>query len=664
MQLYSDVIFRLLFGSKLPARTTPQGQLPTSTGLAGLGIVLIAGLPVILSGVFLNTSFAGLSALAITVCAAFVAALLLLIIAVGYRESIWLYTKNADDYQVSSASLGNRSSLLVAACLLVDSALLLGVLVSGAARYLQAIVPALYPHVKPVSFLLAALVLLAILRGAQVPIRFIAACGYVLMAVAAVLALLVVIEPLVGFQPLAPSAAFYGSAGVPELDAGRAVMLFVQVAAIVLTLAVGVNAIPSAKQRFQKPKSKHASQALIGAASATAVLAIGLVYAGSQVRVVLDVPSPAWSRPRDIDGVSTTAPFFDQLAAAVFNGYAPARTAVDLVVLVVALLAAFTVAQSWVFLVGQLSRDSLLPRQFFTRRDRASHAYTVASLAIIVVLLLWVTDASVWAFLQLLGVGSLLAIAIAHIAASVSWTRKIRKNVDADLRGRMLRFRAMQHLSAGAAFLALLILTAGKITGGVGLAYAAIMLLSLVLMFIKWNYLVVGSQLRIADWAQVDELPSRVKSLVLIERLDAPALQAIRYALALDPATLQVITVQMDPIRTKKLQKQWLALHSGLPLTMLDAPQRDLTRAVEEYVRSLRRRYPRDLVQIHIPYYLVRHWWQGVLFNRTVSRLKRRLQYLDGVVVSMIPWQLKGFATLSEQRELFATIRKENDLDA
>jgi hypothetical protein len=75
-------------------------------------------------------------------------------------------------------------------------------------------------------------------------------------------------------------------------------------------------------------------------------------------------------------------------------------------------------------------------------------------------------------------------------------------------------------------------------------------------------------------------------------------------------------------------------------LTELDAPYRDITSPVVEYVAALRRESPRDLVVIYIPEYVVGHWWEHILHNQSALRLKARLLFQRGVMVTSVPWQL------------------------
>ena len=48
-----------------------------------------------------------------------------------------------------------------------------------------------------------------------------------------------------------------------------------------------------------------------------------------------------------------------------------------------------------------------------------------------------------------------------------------------------------------------------------------------------------------------------------------------------------------------------------------------------------------------IPEYVVRHWWEHLLHNQSALRLKARLLFRPGVMVTSVPWQLGSGATRS-----------------
>ena len=108
------------------------------------------------------------------------------------------------------------------------------------------------------------------------------------------------------------------------------------------------------------------------------------------------------------------------------------------------------------------------------------------------------------------------------------------------------------------------------------------------------------------------------------------------------PHDLTAVTVQVDEKETNSLLEEWGALGIPVPLTVLDSPYRDITEPLLAYIRHLRQQSPRDVVCVFIPEYVVGHWWEQLLHNQSALRLKGRLLFQPGVMVTSVPWHLRS----------------------
>ena len=75
-----------------------------------------------------------------------------------------------------------------------------------------------------------------------------------------------------------------------------------------------------------------------------------------------------------------------------------------------------------------------------------------------------------------------------------------------------------------------------------------------------------------------------------------------------------------------------------VPLTVLDSKFRDITGPVLDYVAAIRGAKPRDLVVVYLPEYVVGHWWEHLLHNQSALRLKARLRFQPGAMVTNVRW--------------------------
>ena len=98
----------------------------------------------------------------------------------------------------------------------------------------------------------------------------------------------------------------------------------------------------------------------------------------------------------------------------------------------------------------------------------------------------------------------------------------------------------------------------------------------------------------------------------------------------------------------------------GVPLKVLDSPFREITRPIVDYVKSVRRESPRDIVDVYIPEYVVGHWWEHILHNQSALRLKTRLRFTPGVVVISVPYQLQSSAVAEARigRDVPGSVRR------
>jgi hypothetical protein len=140
-------------------------------------------------------------------------------------------------------------------------------------------------------------------------------------------------------------------------------------------------------------------------------------------------------------------------------------------------------------------------------------------------------------------------------------------------------------------------------------------------------------------------LPSRIHAVVLVSRLHRPTIRALAYARATRPDTLTAVTVAITPDEVRQLQSEWDDHGIPVPLRILDSPYRDITGSVLAYVAEEHREHPRDLIVVYIPEYVVGRWWEHLLHNQSALRIKGRLLFEPGVMVTSVPYQLASTST-------------------
>jgi hypothetical protein len=220
------------------------------------------------------------------------------------------------------------------------------------------------------------------------------------------------------------------------------------------------------------------------------------------------------------------------------------------------------------------------------------------------------------------------------------WRTELASTDDGGARRRIRRSQLINGSGAAVTALVLVIVVRYKFAAGAYLAIAAMVALWFVMRGIGRHYDAVTVELE----PQVGgvTLPSRNHAVVLVSQLHAPTLRALAYAKATRPSDLVALTVAVDEGAERELLAEWDARGLEIPLTVVASPFREVTRPVLEYVKNIRRDSPRDVVTVFIPEYVVGHWWEHLLHNQSALRLKGRLLYQPGVMVTSVPYQLRS----------------------
>jgi len=187
-----------------------------------------------------------------------------------------------------------------------------------------------------------------------------------------------------------------------------------------------------------------------------------------------------------------------------------------------------------------------------------------------------------------------------------------------------------------------------KFVAGAWIAIVAMVAVFLVMRAIHRHYARVAVELERGQWDGV--LPSRTHSLVLVSKLHRPTLRALAYARATNPDTLEAVTVNVDDEETRRLVHAWEESDIDVPLKVIDSPYREITRPVLDYVKRRRGDSPREVVTVFVPEYVMGYWWEQLLHNQSALRLKSRLLFQPGVMVTSVPWQLRSSSRLSDDR--------------
>ncbi|NHO79473.1 APC family permease [Micromonospora sp. CMU55-4] len=649
----TSLLKRLLLGRPFRSDRLQHTLLPKRIALPVFASDALSSVAYAPDEILLTLSIAGASAFFFSPWVALAVVVVMLTVVASYRQNVHAYPSGGGDYEVATVNLGPKAGLAVASALLVDYVLTVAVSVSSGVANLGSVVPFVATH-KVLIAVSAVLLLTAInLRGLRESGTAFAipTYGFVIVIGGMLLTGLVRVFVL-GDDLRAPSAGL-------EIQAEHSVTGFALVFLLLRTFSsgcaalTGVEAISNGVPAFKAPKSKNAATTLLLLGGIAVTMLVGIIWLSrlTGLQFVEDPRTQIVSGPVDYVQKTVTV----QLGETVFGGGSVLLYVVAGMTALILFLAANTAFNGFPVLGSILAQDRYLPRQLHTRGDRLAFSNGILFLAVFAVVLIIGFQAEVTKLIQLYIVGVFVSFTLSQAGMIRHWNRHLRNERDPEARRRMLRSRAINTFGMVMTGVVLVIVLATKFLLGAWIAIVAMAVMYVVMLGIRRHYDRVAEELEPTEQRGV--LPARNHAIVLVSKLHKPTLRAVAYARATRPDTLTAVTVNVDEQDTRELQADWERRELPVPLTVIDSPYREITRPILNFVASVRRESPRDVVTVFIPEYVVGRWWENLLHNQSALRLKGRLLFEPGVMVTSVPWQLASTASKNLDR-LDATLSR------
>jgi amino acid transporter len=412
----------------------------------------------------------------------------------------------------------------------------------------------------------------------------------------------------------------------------------------------GVEAISNGVPAFRKPKSRNAANTLLSMGLISVAMLVGLIVLArlTEVHIAEDPQRQLLGAPPNYEQKTMVA----QVADAVFSGFPVGFFFIATVTALILVLAANTAFNGFPVLGSILAQDRYLPRQLHTRGDRLAFSNGIIGLAGFAIVLVIAFDAEVTRLIQLYIVGVFVSFTMSQTGMIRHWNRLLRTETDPAARRRMRRSQAINAFGLVMTASVLVVVLITKFTKGAWIAIAAMAAIYALMTAIRRHYDRVAEELRTAEQEGQAGPPSRNHAIVLVSKLHLPTRRALAYAKASRPDVLEAVTVNVDDADTRGLVAEWEKQGFSIPLKVVESPYREITKPVLDYVKRVRTDNPRDVVTVFIPEYVVGRWWEQFLHNQSALRLKGRLLFQPGVMVTSVPWQLASSDKVHERAVL------------
>jgi amino acid transporter len=636
-----DVAKRLVLGRPFRSDRLGETLLPKRIALPIFASDPLSSVAYATQEILLILTLAGVVYLHLAWWVAAAVVVLLAVVVLSYRQVVQAYPSGGGSYEVVTENLGPGAGLVVAAALLVDYIMTVAVSVASGVDNIISAVPSLNPDRVAINIGFIVVLTAMNLRGVRESGRTFAIPTYGFVVGVLAMTVIGLIQTLAGHAPVAASAHYEIHADQIGLSTAGVAFLLLRAFSSGCTALTGAEAISNGVPAFRKPKALNAARTMtaMGVLAVTMFVGVTALAMISKTKVTentCDITNFPGNCHTDAQQTVIA-----QISAAVFGGHSIAFYYLMVTTALILILAANTAYNGFPLLNSILAQHRYMPRQLHTRGDRLAFSNGIILLALVAGGLIYAFQGSTTHLIQLYIVGVFTSFTLCQAGMVRHWNRELRTTDTTTERVRIHRARFINAFGSCFTGVVLVVVMITKFAHGAYLVVIAIPVLVVVMAGIHRHYTGVRAELSV-DPDEDETLPARVHTLVLVSGWHKATRRAVQFARATRPDTITAITVNVDTADTRQLVRDWEQADVAIPLTVIESPYREITRPVIEYIKRQRANHPRDVVSVFIPEYVVGRWWENLLHNQSSLRLKARLLFVPGVMVTSVPWQLRS----------------------
>ena len=584
----------------------------------------------------------GISFLTFAPGIALMVALLLTVIVLSYRKVIQAYPSGGGDYEVAKTNLGRGASLIVASALLLDYVMTVAVSIASGTDNLISAFPEIAPYRVEIAIGFLVLIFGINLRGIRESGVSFAIPTYVFISTVFVMMGTGLYKVFVLGQTLVTTSSGYEVHAAAEFLDNPAqvavVLLLLRAFASGCSALTGIEAIANGVPAFRVPKIKNANITMSVMGGTAVIMFLGTTWLALTAGVKY-IESPAEQLGNG--GFFSTDPqlsLMAQIGIAVFGDNSLMFYVLQAATAAVLLLAANTAFNGFPLLSSVLSRDGFAPKMLQTRGDRLVYSNGMLSLAAAAGALILVYQASVSSLIQLYIIGVFTSFTVGQIGMIRHWRRGVRENTIS--RKEAFSGLAINGFGALLTSSVLIIVTITKFTHGAWLVFIIMPALWVLMYQTKKYYAEVDKEIQLKP--EIEFGSKGDYAIVLMDKLTAPQLKALDYALSSKHDKLEVVHIAVDPERAEQFEKEWTEYGIQIPLRIIPSPFRDFGAPLSEYLTEYRAIHEEQRMAIYLPKYVVGHWWEHIFHNHRANRIRKQLMYVRGAMIVLVPWRLES----------------------
>ncbi|MCQ3931362.1 MAG: permease [Chloroflexi bacterium] len=621
---------RILIGKPLETKELPHQAINRPIGLAVFASDALSSSAYATEEILIILALAGGGAaiFAHSIPIAIAISILLAIVTLSYRQTIYAYPNGGGAYIVARDNLGEAPAQVAGAALLTDYILTVAVSISAGVAQITSAFPDLLQYRVHIAVGVIIMMTIVNLRGVKESGRIFAVPTYFFLSVMFLTLSIGAYRYLTGtlpeIDPATVKSVHFGTTGVLTL------FLLLRAFSSGCTALTGIEAISNGITAFKQPRSHNAAVTLIWMSSILIILFVGITLLAHQIAAI----------PSEEETI------ISQIGRAVYGDNSILHLLTLAGTALILLMAANTSYADFPRLAALHAGDGFLPRQLTFRGSRLVFSWGIMALAVCASLLVIVFNARTTALIPLYAVGVFLSFTVSQ-AGMVVRMRKISKLKPGEVVKGMEtelvydpHWRRKMFVSALGSVCTGVVMVVFAVTKFMHGAWFIVMLIPiLVLIFfrIHHHYKRVAAELS-AENAQ-PLMQRSIQSVILVDNVHAETIRLVNFARSMGHPW-HAIHVATNPERVDEVLMKWQERIGEGELKLIDSPYRLLAEPVQEYIEGLLAKYPDTFIHVIMGHLQMETFWEQILHQNSALIFNLALSRLDRVIVTQVPYQI------------------------
>ena len=566
----------------------------------------------------------------------------IVLVVLSYREVVTVYTRAGGSYVVARENFGPRVAQVAAVALLIDYVVTVAVqTAAGSAAIVSA-----FPQLAHVGGLSTKTVLLIIslaavlimcygnLRGIREAGKTFALPTYLFTGSVGLMIIVGLVREVFGGVPQVPS---FPGAPVPLGHNTSSLLTFAMIYMLGRAFAnggsslTGIEAVSNAVSALRPPEGRNARQILITQGSIVAFLIAGISWFSHVTHArpyQAGVPTVLAQEAYVIFGQPAHFMFYVVQAATAFILFTGGNTSFS----------------GFPFLASFVAEDSFLPRWLAKRGHRLVFSNGIIVLTIVSSILLIVFGATVNALVPLYAIGVFTGFAMAGFGMA-RYHKRVREQA-------WRRRRVINVIGGVYTALVVVIFAVVKFSEGAWVIVILFPLLVYGLIQVNRRYRMEAEVLENISGRKAPDPPNYTRRtvLVLVDEFNLATIAALRYARGLRPTALRAVHFVIDTDRAKELRDEWLRADRGIPLDLVDCPDRRLPRAAAELVAK-EASEPGTHVTVVLPRRSYPALLGRLLHDQTADKIARVVSRIPRCAATILPFDVEARIEVLHERQ-------------